>query len=239
MSDAVLELSHVRKSYGATQSTESHAGTEVLHGIDLRIGPRDFAALIGPSGSGKSTLLNILGLLDRPTSGEVWVQGTPVARMNDDEMTRARNQTLGFVFQFHHLLPGLSVIENVALPLTVRRGASHPQDLEQAHTVLKSMELGELATRPSGSLSGGQQQRVAIARALVHRPSLVLADEPTGNLDTTSAGVAFDLMRTFHQTHGVAFLIVTHDLRLARRCDRIIEIVDGNIQSDRVAPTPH
>lgn len=226
MSDCILELKGVRKSYGAVVQTE------VIHGIDLKVAPGDFAALIGPSGSGKSTLLNILGLLDRPTAGDVLVQGKAISTLDDDALTRARNETLGFVFQFHHLLPALTAAENVMMPLAVRRGATSSNDLKRAREVLAEVGLADFATRQVNALSGGQQQRVAIARALVHTPSLVLADEPTGNLDTVSADSAFALMRRFHKERGMAFLIVTHDLRLAKECDRVIEIVDGFIKSD-------
>ncbi len=227
---AVLRLHGLTKDYGAGE-TLAH----VLKGIDLVIERDDFAALIGPSGSGKSTLLNILGLLDRPTGGLLEVGGVDASRMGDDQRTRLRGHALGFIFQFHHLLLSFTALENVLMPIRVERRL-RPEDVEWAHHLLAQVGLGDRARRHAGELSGGQQQRVAIARALAMRPSLVLADEPTGNLDTESSRQAFDLMHSAHREHGCAFLIVTHDPRIAARCRRVIEIVDGVIRSDeRVA----
>ena len=231
MDEPVLALEGVTKSYGA------EVVTEVLKGIDLRLDRGEFAALVGPSGSGKSTLLNLLGLLDRPTKGRIVVAGEDTATLDDAGLTRLRGRTLGFVFQFHHLLPGLSAAENVMMPMIAAEGRTSREMLPRAGELLERVGLGEKVHARPNALSGGQQQRVAIARALALGPPLVLADEPTGNLDTGTADQIFRVMREFNEELGVAFLIVTHDPRLAKRCDRTIELVDGRVVSDeRRAP---
>ncbi|MBL8378007.1 MAG: ABC transporter ATP-binding protein [Burkholderiales bacterium] len=219
----VVALTDIRKSYGIGTAVE----TEVLHGIDLSIEPGEFAALIGPSGSGKSTLLNIIGLLEPATSGEYRLGGRAVTRLSDAEITAARAEALGFVFQFHHLLPAFTALENVILPALIRKGAWTAADRAHGLALLDQVGLKEAAHKRPGQLSGGMQQRVAIARALSRGSPLVLADEPTGNLDTKSADDVFALMRSFNREQGTAFLIVTHDPRLAARCDRVIELIDG------------
>jgi lipoprotein-releasing system ATP-binding protein len=229
MAEPLIELAGIHKSYGVGTEVE----TEVLHGIELVLERGEFAALIGPSGSGKSTLLNLIGLLESPTSGSYRLQGREVATLDDDELTRFRATSLGFVFQFHHLLPAFTATENVLLPGLNAIGPVTPERREAARQLLREVGLGDRLDHPPGKLSGGQQQRVAIARALSLAPPLVLADEPTGNLDTHSADDIFLLMRRFNEERGVAFLIVTHDPRLARRCDRIVELVDGRIAGDR------
>jgi lipoprotein-releasing system ATP-binding protein len=208
---------------------------EVLHGIDLVMQPGEFTALIGPSGSGKSTLLNILGLLESASGGSYRLGGRDVTAFGDDERTLARHEVLGFIFQFHHLLPAFTAVENIMLPgLIGRRRAVVQSDLrERAMELLDAVGLREACDKKPTELSGGMQQRVAIARALVHGPQLVLADEPTGNLDTHSSDSIFALLRQFNRERGTGLLIVTHDPRLAARCDRIIELVDGCIASDK------
>ncbi len=229
----LVELSEVAKCYNVGLPSE----TEVLHGVSLRIAPGEFAALIGPSGSGKSTLLNILGLLERLSAGSYRLQGEAVQALDDDALTLRRRQTLGFVFQFHHLLPAFSALENVTLPVLAAQGRVPDAVRRRACELLDAVGLSQaMAKRPS-QLSGGMQQRVAIARALVMQPALVLADEPTGNLDTASSDEVFALLRRIHAERGTAFLVVTHDPRLAARCDRIVEMVDGRIASD--APREH
>ncbi|KAB2928545.1 MAG: ABC transporter ATP-binding protein [Dechloromonas sp.] len=225
---AVLELAGIHKSYGRGSSLE----VEVLHGIELSLLRGEFAALIGPSGSGKSTLLNLIGLLDRPSSGHLAIDGAATAGLDDRALTRLRGRRIGFVFQHHLLIPAFTALENVMLPMLAARGRPDGEMRQRASDLLSQVGLGERQHHPASQLSGGQQQRVAIARALVMRPSLVLADEPTGNLDTQSADGVFALMRTINEQQGTSFLVVTHDPRLAGRCDRQIELVDGRIVAD-------
>lgn len=224
----VLRLEGLRKSYNIGQPNE----VEVLHGIDLRVDSADFAALMGPSGSGKSTLLNQIGLLDSPTVGELYLLGQSTRGMDDEARTALRGRHIGFVFQFHHLIGAFTALENVLMPLMVAHGKPDREALERARGLLADVGLEKLADRKPDQLSGGQQQRVAIARALVTRPALLLADEPTGNLDTRTAAEVFALLRRFNAQLGCAVLVVTHDPRLAESCDRTITLVDGRIDGD-------
>ncbi len=224
----VLALEGVRKTYRSDAGIE----TEVLHGIDLRLARGEFAALIGPSGSGKSTLLNLIGLLDRPSAGGLSLDGQATAGLDDDALARLRGQRIGFVFQFHHLIPAFSALENVMMPMLIERGRPDAAMRERAAGLLEQVGLSAQCDSRPGQLSGGQQQRVAIARALAMRPALVLADEPTGNLDTRTADGIFALLREVNLAFATSFLIVTHDPRLAARCDRIVELVDGSIVAD-------
>ncbi|MHB1125142.1 MAG: ABC transporter ATP-binding protein [Ramlibacter sp.] len=229
----LLELSDVHKRYNIGMPNEA----EVLHGIDLRIAPGEFVALVGPSGSGKSTLLNIVGLLERLTSGSYRLQGEEVGGLDDAELTRRRRVTLGFVFQFHHLLPAFTALENVTLPALMAHGRVSAHERQRACELLAAVGLAEALHKRPAQLSGGMQQRVAIARALVQQPPLVLADEPTGNLDTASSDEVFAHLRRMHEDLGTSFVIVTHDPRLAARCDRVVELIDGTIARDEpVAP---
>jgi lipoprotein-releasing system ATP-binding protein len=230
----LLELDGVRKSYNLGLPNEA----EVLHGVSCRIDRGEFAALIGPSGSGKSTLLNIVGLLEHMTAGSYRIDGDEVGGLDDAALTLRRRSTLGFVFQFHHLLPAFSALENVTLPALMREGHITPAQRERARAMLSAVGLGDAMDKRPGELSGGMQQRVAIARALVLEPPLVLADEPTGNLDTASADEVFALMRKMHAELKTSFLVVTHDTRLAARCDRVLELVDGRLVHDGAAPAP-
>lgn len=230
-----LRLEGIRKSYG---EGTAHV-TEVLHGIDLTLASSEFAALIGPSGSGKSTLLNIIGLLDKPSSGKLFLTGQDAENLPDKALTRLRGDAIGFVFQFHNLLPAFTAVENVMLPLLAMRGKPDLEMRKRAEYLIDKVGLTKWGHHLANDLSGGQQQRVAIARALVMQPALVLADEPTGNLDTQSADTIFDLMRNVSQVSGTTFLIVTHDARLAKRCDRIIELVDGKVKSDEFNEATH
>ena len=232
MADAstpVLQLEGLRKSYNLGKPTE----VEVLHGIDLELQRGDFACLVGQSGSGKSTLLNQLGLLDTPTAGELRLLGQPTARMDDAGRTALRGRDIGFVFQFHHLIPAFTALENVLMPLMAARGRPSAADTGQAMALLEAVGLEKLASRRPDQLSGGQQQRVAVARALITRPALLLADEPTGNLDSQSAAGVFSLFRRFNAEFGCAVLLVTHDPRLAEQCDRRITLADGRIVDDQ------
>jgi lipoprotein-releasing system ATP-binding protein len=226
--EALLRLDGIRKVYNSGKPTE----VEVLHGIDLAIEPGEFCALIGPSGSGKSTLLNIIGLLDRPSSGRLTIAGRDTATLNDAGLTALRGQTIGFVFQSHYLITAFTAVENVTMPQLVGRGFPSPAMFAAADRLLERVGLAPWRDAKVGNLSGGQQQRVAIARALARQPAIVLADEPTGNLDTKSADSVFELMREVNRRDGTSFLIVTHNLEIAHRCDRIIEVVDGRILSD-------
>jgi lipoprotein-releasing system ATP-binding protein len=227
-----LRLEGVRKAYGIGTPVEA----EVLHGIDLVLKQGEFAALIGPSGSGKTTLLNLIGLLDQPTGGGLFMEGQKTSALDDAERTRLRGRSIGFVFQYHYLLPAFTALENVMMPILAARG--HPDDemRDTAAALLDKVGLTPWRDNKANDISGGQQQRVAIARALAMRPALVLADEPSGNLDTQSADSVFDLLRSVNEASRTTFLIVTHDPRLAQRCDRIIELVDGNIVSDKPNP---
>jgi len=229
MAMPLIELADVHKTYGAG----TDVAVEVLHGIDCAMQAGEFTALIGPSGSGKSTLLNLIGLLEPPTAGSYRLNGRETTTLPEAELTQLRATTIGFVFQFHHLLPAFTATENVLMPGLIAHGPVTRERREAARDVLRAVGLSDRLDYPPRKLSGGQQQRVAIARALSLAPPLVLADEPTGNLDTHSADEIFALMRWFNAERGVAFLIVTHDPRLARRCDRIVELVDGAIASDR------
>ena len=230
--DAIVELRGIRKSYGVGTPVEA----EVLHGIDMRVDEGEFVALVGPSGSGKSTLLNIVGLLERPTSGTIAIAGRGTFEMADSEITALRGRTIGFIFQFHHLLPGFSAIENVMMPAIIDRGSVDADARRTAQDLLRRVGLsGSERKRPS-ELSGGMQQRVAIARALSLGPRLILADEPTGNLDTHTADEVFALLREFNREMRSACLIVTHDPRLAARCDRRIELVDGRVVGGGAQP---
>jgi lipoprotein-releasing system ATP-binding protein len=225
----VLRLEGLRKSYGAGTPLEM----EVLHGIDLTLQRGEFCALIGPSGSGKSTLLNLIGLLDTPSGGEIYVQGQGTRQLQDAERTALRGRTLGFVFQFHHLVNAFTVLENVMMPALLG-GARRDATLEaRAAELLDAVGLEAHVHKRPNALSGGQQQRVAVARALMIRPPILLADEPTGNLDSRSADEVFGLFRHFNQTFGCAVLLVTHDPRLAQRCDRVVSLLDGRLVEGR------
>ena len=230
MTEPLLSVVQVVREYG------ERVRTRALAGVDLVMEQGEFAALIGPSGSGKSTLLNIVGLLDRPTAGRVTLAGTDTSGLDERALTALRARTLGFVFQFHHLLPAFTALENVMLPAWADEGMPSRQMRARAEELLAAVGLADRVSYKTNELSGGQQQRVAIARALARRPSLVLADEPTGNLDTASSDAIFELMRRFNREFGTTFLVVTHDPRIAERCNRIIEIVDGLVKSDQRRP---
>ncbi len=224
----VLHLQQVGKTFNPGTPLAS----EVLHDISLRICSGELAALIGASGSGKSTLLNIIGLLDTPSVGELYLLGQPTRDSDDATRTHLRNQAIGFVFQFHHLISAFSVLENVLMPLIIRHGKPSRADRQLALELLAEVGLADLAERRPTQISGGQQQRVAIARALVTRPPLLLADEPTGNLDSRSAQGIFELFRRVNQQFGCAILVVTHDQQLASSCQRIIQLSDGHVVAD-------
>jgi lipoprotein-releasing system ATP-binding protein len=214
--------------------------TTLVQGVDLMIGGNEFVAITGPSGSGKSSLLYLLGLLDLPTSGEVLIRGRATAHMDEEERAHTRLTLLGFVFQFHFLLPEFSVLDNVMLPMRALGRLSHDAMHARAQDLLASFGLGEHTSKRPDQLSGGQRQRVAVARALANEPPMILADEPTGSLDSKASGQVFDVLRELVDRYGKTVVAVTHDLGLAERMDRHIELLDGRIVRDephRVAAT--
>jgi len=202
---------------------------DALRGVDLEVAPGEFVALVGPSGSGKSTLLHLIGGLVRPTGGEVWVNGMELGRSSDHELVRYRRDTLGFVFQSFNLLPIKTAWENVATPLMLA-GAPLERRRARAMALLEQLGLGQRAHHRPAELSGGEQQRVAIARALANHPRLILADEPTGNLDSRTGGEIMALLRRLVRDEGLTLLLVTHDMSVARYADRIVHLRDGTVQ---------
>lgn len=221
----MAELRAVRKSFNVGLPNE----TEVLHGIDLTVQRGEFCAVMGPSGSGKSTLLNIVGLLDRPTSGTLSICGEETTQLDDSALTRLRGHNIGFVFQFHHLISAFTALENVMMPMLGDAGFPDAAMATRAAALIESVGLTQWRDQPAARLSGGQQQRVAVARSLAMNPALLLADEPTGNLDTKSADAVFELLRRVNREQGTSVLFVTHNPALAQRCDKTIEVVDGRL----------
>ncbi|MCX6418080.1 MAG: ABC transporter ATP-binding protein [Actinobacteria bacterium] len=227
MSEPAVEAIDVTRSY----ELEGGVVVNALSGVSLRIDTGEYAAIIGPSGSGKSTLMHLLGCLDRPTTGALRIAGADVSSLDDTQLAQLRNETVGFVFQSFQLLPRISATANVAMPL-VYRGTGRAERIERARTALESVGLGHRLDHRPTQLSGGEQQRVAIARALVSQPTLLLADEPTGNLDTQSGVDVMRLLEQLNTDHGVAVILVTHDHEVAARARRRIRIRDGLIESD-------
>lgn len=224
-----VEASNLTKVY-----RQGHVDVPALNGIDLTIEPGEFTALAGPSGSGKTTLLNLVGALDRPSGGTIRVGGRDLGQMSSSELARLRREDIGFVFQAYNLLPVLSAIENAELVLELQ-GLPHSECRERAESVLRSVGLGELTSRRPGELSGGQQQRVAVARAIAAARTLVLADEPTANLDSKTAESLLDLMLELNASHRLTFLFSTHDPRVVARARRVIHLEDGRITADEVS----
>ena len=227
MAEEIITLSNIRKTYDL-----GRVKIEVLKGIDAVINKNEYVAIMGPSGSGKSTLMNILGCLDKPTLGKYVLNGTDVSKMNDDELAEVRNKEIGFVFQTFNLLARLSGVENVALPL-IYAGFKKSDRIKRAEEILKAVNLGHRMNHKPNELSGGERQRVAVARALVNNPSIILADEPTGNLDTKTS---YEIMELFEEIHkkGNTVIIVTHEEDIARYAHRIIRIRDGQIERDEI-----
>jgi lipoprotein-releasing system ATP-binding protein len=220
---SLLEVKELYKSYGSGE-----AKVEVLKGIDLTVAGGDTIALVGPSGAGKSTLLHVMGTIDRPTSGQVLFEGEEIFNLADQTLAGFRNRAIGFVFQFHHLLPEFTALENVIMPLLIG-GTKRSQAEGRGRELLESVGLKHRMTHRPGELSGGEQQRVAIARALVRSPRLLLADEPTGNLDMKTSEEVHDLLYSIQRSTGVSLVIVTHNEHLAAGMNRIIRLVDGRV----------
>lgn len=227
MAETLLVAESLDKVYGTGE-----AATHAMRGVSFEVTEGEFAAIIGQSGSGKSTLLNMLGLLDTPTAGRVLYRGVDSAMLDKKARAKLRNELIGFVFQFHYLLPEFSVFENVAMPAFIAGDMQPAEIRSRALEALDLLGLDGLEDKNANQLSGGQKQRVAIARALMNRPALVLADEPTGNLDTVNTNLVHDLFRKISSETGTAFMIVTHDRNVAQRTDRILEISDGELVQD-------
>jgi ABC-type lipoprotein export system ATPase subunit len=220
----MLELVNVTKQYSSTGQADSL----VLKGITLKITKGQSLVIVGPSGSGKSTLLNIIGALDRPTTGQVLLEGKDLTELGNLELAKIRNREIGFVFQLHHLLPQCTVLENVLVPTLVNKRRDSQQEVkERALNLLQRVGLKDFLLHRPGELSGGQRQRVAVVRALINRPKLLLADEPTGSLDEVTAETIADLLVELNKSEGVALIVVTHSLRLAERIGHVMELTDG------------
>lgn len=227
MPETLIVAEGLDKIYGTGE-----AATHALRGVTFEVKDGEFAAIIGQSGSGKSTLLNMLGLLDTPTNGRVFLRGEDAAKADKRRRSSLRNELIGFVFQFHYLLPEFTVYENVAMPSLIAGSLPAKEARARALEALGLLGLDGIEDKNANQLSGGQKQRVAIARALMNRPALVLADEPTGNLDTVNTDLVYKLFRTINEETGTAFMIVTHDRGVAQRTDRILEVSDGELVQD-------
>ncbi|HET6785140.1 MAG TPA: ABC transporter ATP-binding protein [Erysipelotrichaceae bacterium] len=224
--DNIVQLKNITKVYG------DKIKTQVLFGLNLDIEKGSFNSIIGQSGSGKSTLLNILGTLDVPTDGEIIINGVNTKSMNRNQLAKLRNEALGFIFQFHYLLPEFTALENVLMPYRILGKKIDESVLNRANELIDLVGLTKVKNNLATQMSGGQQQRTAIARSLMNNPSIILADEPTGNLDSDTTAQIYDLMRTINKKYNTTFIIITHDQHVAERTDRIIEIKDGRIILD-------
>ena len=232
MTTPLVEIQGARKVY-------EHEGKslEVLKGIDLTINAGEMVSIVGPSGAGKSTLLHLMGALDMPTSGVVRLDGKNVTSMSSSAVAALRNRTIGFVFQFHHLLPEFTALENVMMPGMIQGGIARAVLTEKATKLLREVGLEHRVTHRPGELSGGEQQRVALARALVLEPKLLLADEPTGNLDTANSNAIHSLFHELNRNHGTTMVLVTHNVDLARSIPRVVTMRDGSVERDEVVET--
>ena len=224
--DNILELQNITKVYGTSVKTQ------VLTDINISFKKGSFSSIIGQSGSGKSTLLNIMGTLDEPTSGKVFIDGIETSRLSKNALADIRNKKIGFVFQFHYLLPEFTALENVLMPYRISNGSIDKGAVERAKELMEITGLAEVMNNNATKMSGGQQQRTAIARALLNNPDMILADEPTGNLDSNSTENIYNLLRDINEKFGTTFIIITHDRRIAEMADRIVEISDGKINVD-------
>ena len=222
----ILTLQNIDKIYG------DKIRTQVLFDINLAFETQSFNSIIGESGSGKSTLMNIMGTLDQPTSGMVTIDGVETTRMSRRQLAVLRNETIGFVFQFHYLLPEFTVLENVLMPYRIRKGNVPEEICQRANDLLEVVGLKRVRDNKATEISGGQQQRTAIARALINRPKILLADEPTGNLDSGTTETIYSLLREINKTYQTTLIVITHDRRVAEKADRILEIRDGRIEMD-------
>lgn len=222
----ILQLKNINKIYGTTVKTQ------VLTDVNLNFEKGSFSSVIGQSGSGKSTLLNIIGTLDKPTSGEVIINGINTTKMTKNQLAILRNQTMGFVFQFHYLLPEFTALENVLMPYRIGGAPITKEVKDRAIELMHIVGLDKVINNNATKMSGGQQQRTAVARALLNDPAIILADEPTGNLDSTSTENVYNLLREINDKFGTTFIVITHDRHIAEKADRIIEIADGKINLD-------
>lgn len=223
---SALELKNITKIYG------EKVKTKVLNNTDLTINEGEFVSIIGQSGSGKSTLLNIMGTLSKGSSGTLYINGINVEGMNKNELADLRNSKLGFIFQFHYLLPEFTVLENILMPYSISGKKVNKEILERANELIDLVGLTKVKNNMATDLSGGQQQRAAIARALINSPKIILADEPTGNLDSNTTNEIYNLLRDINKKYNTTFVIITHDNRIAEKADRVIEVLDGNIIKD-------
>jgi lipoprotein-releasing system ATP-binding protein len=224
--DNILELKNINKIYG------TEVKTQVLFDINLSFKEQSFSSIIGQSGSGKSTVLNIIGTLDKPTSGEVIIAGKRTNGMTNNQLASLRNETIGFVFQFHYLLPEFTAFENVLMPYLIKYGRPSKEIVERANELMDLIGLEKVKNNLSVNMSGGQQQRTAIARSLIMNPKLVLADEPTGNLDSETTEIIYDTLKDINKRFKTTFIVITHDRKIAEKTDRIVEIKDGRINLD-------
>ncbi|ABB24555.1 ABC transporter ATP-binding protein [Pelodictyon luteolum] len=230
MADEILRLEHIQKELELSRDVRQ----TIIPNLSLRITAGEFVSITGPSGSGKSTLLYIMGGLDKPSSGRVFLDGEDITETEEKEMTRIRNRKIGFIYQFHFLLPEFNAVENVSMPMLIGGRLSRKETRERAMALLDMVELQDKYTNKPSQLSGGQQQRVAIARALANEPKVLLGDEPTGNLDSRSADKVYQLFERLNRELGQTVIVVTHDEEFANRAGRRIHLVDGKIESDRV-----
>ncbi len=226
--DKILELKQVVKIYGENTKNPYKA----LHEVDLAFEKHSFNSIIGQSGSGKSTMLNIIGTLDKVTAGQVLFNGEDISNFDKNQLAEFRNRRIGFIFQFHYLLPEYTALENVLMPYNISKQPITDEVKERAHTLLETVGLEKYKNTLSTNLSGGQQQRVAIARSLINQPDIILADEPTGNLDSDSTENVYQLLRRINKELKTTFIIITHDRKIAEKTDRIIELKDGKIYTD-------